>query len=515
MPTMLERSQHETTLDTEPNRFVKHVLETWRSVAQQLHLGLVREEGIPRPGPVRRGLQAADEVIEILDEILGRPMFRQVGTLDRMPSSSQVLLKRDGYRQLLHMFVLVESGLELPWATNAEDIYSPTLRNVATLYEVWSYLTLVDVVGQVCGQRQTARAFTPSANGLSLLLKTGVGSAIVWRTVWRDRPLEVRLMFNRQFAAGNGSWTAPMRPDCSLLIRPLTSTPGLAAEPLEVWVHFDAKYRVSGASPIDLLASAEDDEEVLSRGTARRDDLLKMHAYRDAIHRTAGAYVLYPGDVILDRRQFTETLPGLGAFPLRPGSDEAHGLQAISNFLTGVLDHVADQATQHERERFWRARIYASPTREHPGLSPVPFLDRPPADTDVLVGYVRGPRHRAWVERMRSYNVRADDRTGSLRLGSRELSARLVLLYEQMGDTRRIVMLARSSDWRAVDQHELISTGYPEPHGRLYLVTTLDPIPHSPSWLADIDISALLPAGLARGAPFAATWLDLMASVRR
>ena len=34
----------------------------------------------------------------------------------------------------------------------------------------------------------------------------------------------------------------------------------------------------------------------LRRGGALRADLLKMHAYRDAIRReTAGAYVLYPG----------------------------------------------------------------------------------------------------------------------------------------------------------------------------------------------------------------------------
>lgn len=513
MPVVLERSKHETTLDTAPNRFVKYVLETWRSLAQQLRDVLAREDITLRPGPVRRGLSAADKVLELLDEILSQPIFRQVGTLDRIPSSSQVLLKREGYRQLLNMFVLVEAGLELPWESNAEDVYSPSLRNVASLYELWCYLTLVDILGHVCGQNQIAHAFSPGVNGLSLRLKTGIASAIRWQVIRRGRPLEVQLMFNHQFAAGKESWTAPMRPDCSILIRPLTSTPGDAAEPLDVWVHFDAKYRVSKAPPIDL--SVDDDDELLSRGAAKRDDLLKMHAYRDAIRRTAGAYILYPGEVAVDRRQFTETLPGLGAFPLRPGADEAQGVQAISNFLTDVLDHVADQASQHERERFWRARIYTSPVQDHPSLSPAPFLDRPPADTDVLVGYVRGPTHRAWIDQTQSYNVRADDRTGSLRLGSRELSAKLVLLYEQVAGAQRIIRLARPGEWHAVDRQELINTGYPGPHGRLYLVTMLDPVSNPPSWLADITVNTLKPAGSALGAPFAATWLDLMSSVRR
>ncbi|MFI5893039.1 DUF2357 domain-containing protein [Actinoplanes sp. NPDC051513] len=511
MPTMLERSRHETTVDTAPNRFVKYALETWRALARQLRDGLVRDDLRLVPGPMRRGKQAADEAIEILDDILNRPLFRQVGRLDRFPSSSQVLLRRAGYRQLFHMFVLIDAGLELPWDSDADDVYNPTLRNVATLYELWSYLTLVDVVGEVCGQRQTAQAFTPSANGLSLRLMTGVESALVWSTTRRGRPLEVRLMFNRQFTAGNGSWTAPMRPDCSILIRPLPLA-SARAEELDVWVHFDAKYRVSGAAPIDF--SVEDEDGVISRGAAKRDDLLKMHAYRDAIHRTAGAYVLYPGDVTVDRRQFSEALPGLGAFPLRPGAEGAYGVEEISIFLTGVLDHVADQATQHERERFWRARIYAAPAQEHPRLPPAPFLDRPPADTDVLVGYVRGSRHRAWIDQTRSYNVRADNRTGALHLGSRELSARLVLLYEEVRSVPRIFELARAGEWRAVDRQELIGTGYPEPRGLLYLVTSLDVVADPPAWLTDVAIDALKPASAARGAPFAVTWLDLMASVR-
>jgi len=512
MPVRLERSTQETTPDTAPNRFVKYVLENWRALALNLRDGLARKRAKNTPGPVRRGLQAAGWAIDVLDDILSHPLFREVGTLDRFPSSSQVLQKRAGYRQLLRMFVLVEAGLELPWESDIEDIediYSPSLRNVAALYELWCYLTLVDVVGRVCGQPQTGHAFAPSPEGLSLRLQTGTTSAIKWQTIRQGRPLEVRLMSNNRFA-GEETWTAPMRPDCSILIRPLAST---ASDSLDVWVHFDAKYRIDGSPPIDF--SAEDDDKSRSRGSAKRDDLIKMHAYRDAIHRTAGAYILYPGDKTLNKRQFAETLPGLGAFPLRPGANEAHGVGAISDFLINVLDHVADQATQHERERFWRAHIHASAPQQHPSLPPAPFLDRPPADTDVLLGYVRGSEHLAWIKRTRSYNVRAGGRTGSLQLGSRELGAKLVLLYGRVGNEHRTIGLARSGEWRAVDRQELISTGYPQPRGRLYLVTTLDMVPEPPAWLSDITIDVLKPDGVARRAPFAATWLDLMSSVRR
>jgi hypothetical protein len=486
-------------------------LENWLDLAHSLRDGFASKSAKPRPGPVRRGLRETERAISILDSILSNQIFREIGTLDRFPASSQVLQKRPDYRQILRMFVIVEAGLELPWAPDAEDIYSPSLRDVATLYEIWCYLTLVNLVGRVCGQMQTGHAFTPNSNGLSLQLKKGVPSAIEWRTSRRGRSLEVRLMFNRQFIRGRETWTNSMRPDCSIHIRPLSA---VEDDSLDIWVHFDAKYRVD-KSPLPEFSADDDDDESPSRGSARSDDVIKMHAYRDAIHRTAGAYILYPGDERLVERQFTETLPGLGAFPLRPGADEPHGVQAISDFLVEVLDHVADQATQHERERFWRAQIYGPIPQEHPSLPPTPFLDRPPADTVVLLGYVRGSQHRDWIQRNNSYNVRADGRTGSLQLGGRELGARLVLLYEQIEGKYRVIGLARPGEWRAVDKQELLRTGYPQPRGRLYLVTALDFVPEQPPWLADIAIDVLKPDGVIRAQPFAVTWLDLMSSVHR
>ena len=44
-----------------------------------------------------------------------------------------------------------------------------------------------------------------------------------------------------------------------------------------------------------------------------------MHAYKDAIRRTGGAYILYPGtDNQNPLKGFHEIIPGLGAFAIRP-----------------------------------------------------------------------------------------------------------------------------------------------------------------------------------------------------
>jgi predicted component of viral defense system (DUF524 family) len=63
---------------------------------------------------------------------------------------------------------------------------------------------------------------------------------------------------------------------------------------------------------------------------------------RDAIRRTSGAYVLYPGDMKEERPAFHEVIPGLGAFPLNPGTREEN-LRAIENFINDVLDNFVNR----------------------------------------------------------------------------------------------------------------------------------------------------------------------------
>src|SRR5204862_239446 len=103
--------------------------------------------------------------------------------------------------------------------------------------------------------------------------------------------------------------------------------------------------------------------DALTRGGVLRADLLKMHAYRDAIRRSAGAYVLYPGgDAEANRepfKEYHELLPGLGAFILRPAEHgEPTGAPVLRGFISQVLDHVAMRLTQHERGRYWLEDVY-------------------------------------------------------------------------------------------------------------------------------------------------------------
>ena len=98
--------------------------------------------------------------------------------------------------------------------------------------------------------------------------------------------------------------------------------------------------------------------------TYNRADLLKMHAYRDAIRRSEGAYVLYPGEVTSVEKDnkrwkgFHELLPGLGAFAIKPASDgSAKGIEHLGKFLDEVLALLSNGVSFLENRRHGAARM--------------------------------------------------------------------------------------------------------------------------------------------------------------
>ena len=70
-----------------------------------------------------------------------------------------------------------------------------------------------------------------------------------------------------------------------------------------------------------------------------------MHAYKDAIRRTGGAYVLYPGDKSINQKGFHEIIPGLGAFPVKPSKTDS-GIGELKAFILEIIEHFIHRASQ-------------------------------------------------------------------------------------------------------------------------------------------------------------------------
>ena len=317
LPVIVDRRRTHTSTDTAANRFVKFALEHWRAILSEIADVLQQD---PQGAAARRGASEVEEVMRDLDAVLGAELFREIGDLRRFPADDQVLQKREGYRDIYRAYIQFEVAARLSWQGGV-DVYGAGQRDVATLYEYWAFFALAGLLSDILDVPfDLTHLIEVTHHGLNLGLKRGRRRVLSGMVRRLERTLRVELWFNRTFAVQSGkegAWTRSMRPDYSVVLSP---GPGEAASFEPVVLHFDAKYRVTlleelfgtgSDRPEDPLDREDEGPTVLS-GTALRTDLLKMHAYRDAIRRSVGAYVVYPGSENETFREYHEILPGLG-----------------------------------------------------------------------------------------------------------------------------------------------------------------------------------------------------------
>jgi hypothetical protein len=246
---------------------------------------------------------------------------------------------------------------------------------------------------------------------------------------------------------------------------------------------------------------------------------LKMHAYRDAIRRSVGSYILYPGlpSVKAESKTYNryhEILPGLGAFRLRPTSGGlSEGATELKTFIGDVFEHFASVISQDRRGRYWESVVY-SPTA--PGESQLewnPVTLKPPADTIVLLGYVR-PGQLPWILEHQLYNLRADHRRGAVELNGPELAADLVVLYGSGIEAPELwTLVGRPEVW---SRQRMLEMGYLRPGSDFYICLPLGQRLSTGRLPSAASIGTLREArrpGSVIGTPFTSTVSDLVALV--
>jgi hypothetical protein len=225
----------------------------------------------------------------------------------------------------------------------------------------------------------------------------------------------VHFFYNRSFGGRKnvdkrGSYSKPFRPDFSIVIIPIEfdKTNWLEAELHAesegriAYLHFDAKYR--GENLPGLFGAEENEDEDLDDarsaavGTVKNPDLYKMHTYNEAIRRTVGSYVLYPGVAPTPGQanarfiRYHEVVPGIGAFALRPvpGGGRPVGLPLLRDFVEEVWRHQLSRFTQSHRFNYWTEITVREPVETYGSkVSEVIWDKKPPKDTQVLLGFVR------------------------------------------------------------------------------------------------------------------------------
>jgi len=241
------------------------------------------------------------------------------------------------------------------------------------------------------------------------------GKASYCRFTWGSGSgaLEVHFFFNRQFSrmpvCERGTYSKSFRPDYTLVVFPQEysdsnwSNAEIAAEidGRIAYLHFDAKYRVENLEAIfgsDEERNSSEDAHLKAGNTVKNVDLYKMHTYNEAIRRTVGSYVLYPGDVLkgakthINYKRYNEIIPGIGAFPLKPkvvNGTEPEGLAILMEFIRDLLNHQANKFTQSYRINYWTEETIREPKMDgSASTSSFGVAGKPAKDVQVLLGFV-------------------------------------------------------------------------------------------------------------------------------
>ena len=439
----IDVTQKSRDLDTPENRFVKFGLGEFQAFLAHALTVFESSPGWGASAALSRRLAAQ------VDNCLAHGLFREVGEMRIAPFGSPVLQRKTGYREMLRWWLRFRTAAELSWE-GGETLFYAGQRDVAGLYEYWLFFELLGWFCRKCrnGNRPGVEELVEGLDGRSpnlRLRKRMELGPFVGSYAGEGRRLSARFAYNRRFEvtkdrSASGSWTRRLHPDYTLTFWPEELTEEQAElRELLVHVHFDAKYRVEDIS--DLFGAEADDADEEIQGNYKRQDLLKMHAYKDAIKRSQGAYILYPGRTAapVNFRGFHEIIPGLGAFGVAPDENgAAQGIEALEEFLGKALKHLCNRTTAQERMSFHLAESYR---RSEPA---VPYGDLrlseadiygadyralPPAEHMVLVAWYRNEAQRLLAESDNGFAyVRLGRRSGALHVHPNIARVRHLLL---------------------------------------------------------------------------------------
>lgn len=276
-PAEIRAEEKRFTLDTRENRFVKFFLERLlRRVRTLRHALAAESDGYlnPEMGEKLRMLERG------LGTLLAAPLWKDVGKMTEVPAGSQVLQKKDAYRQLFRLYCLLYLLTVCNFdALNFRNILET--KDIPLLYETWCFFVLKDILDGMARPLSTQPIVVADAREQKVV----VGYRV-------EYPDGIELRYNRTYGAPSESYSHAMRPD-------------LVLHRNDRAMVFDAQFKVADG------------------GAFNWDDIDKMHTYREALKGIAGAFILYPGTstaaALFRAYAGASEYEGVGAFPLVPG----------------------------------------------------------------------------------------------------------------------------------------------------------------------------------------------------
>jgi uncharacterized protein len=279
MPIEGLRIKKVLTYDTIENRYVKWMIGRLIHKLNDLLESILNMNKRPYEDPDPDLVDRIKKMIHQLQARIKNSFWTNIGNLDRSVMSL-VLQMAPGYRDAFQIYLTVSKGLALEG-----NIYQMSVKDVATLYEYWTFLKL----GQILGRKYklvSQDIVQVNREGLYVNLKVNkMAKRVFSHPVTNER---IELTYQKY---EGGLPTITQKPDTMLSIKK-------KGRNYDFNYIFDAKYRID---------YAQDDSYYKTRYKTpgpMEDDINTMHRYRDSIvasvvdgpyERTSfGAYVLFP-----------------------------------------------------------------------------------------------------------------------------------------------------------------------------------------------------------------------------
>lgn len=316
---LLIKKQH--TVDTNENRYVKWTMERILARIQHLARALKKSQFTYGGETYSDVLQIVNEMEEILRKLLVNPFWRNIGKLDRSVGSL-VLQMAPGYREVYQIHTILSQSIMLQG-----EIYKMSIKDIATLYEYWTFLKLGQLIGRIC-EPLSQDIIRVNNEGLFVNLDTSKSSVSKYKHPVTGEEIILTYQYK-----GKSLPTGQQIPDTMLSI-------GKKGKDYYYQYIFDAKYRI--------------EFEMGKIPGPKQDDINTMHRYRDAIvahsgqvyERTSfGAYVLFPwGDVEgYKKHPLYRSIEkvNIGGLPFLPNATEL-----VEEILYNLLNRSAEELQQ-------------------------------------------------------------------------------------------------------------------------------------------------------------------------
>lgn len=269
-----------------------------------------------------------------LQGILHETPFNETGNFEKISHFSISLTRGAGYRDFMHIYLLLMRGLEL----TDNDIFKIEQKDISKLYEYWCFLKLVQILKeQTANEIEYQDLIKIESNKFCVKLKSGNPSEVRFKKKESDE--KISIYYNKEFRKdGKKVFTYNQKPDYSIEFKK-----NGFEKPF--WYLFDAKYRFEEDKALDN-----------NNYNVPQDAIGQLHRYRDAILHTEptnstyraaiknlGGIILYPYPLTENQfisNDFFKSIEqvNIGALPFLPSKS-----RLVSELLNTMINKTAPE----------------------------------------------------------------------------------------------------------------------------------------------------------------------------